>query len=196
MPRFNIRPSDGLISKISSLHLTILRILVLLSVIGISIYIFTIRAQAEKLSVYGYPGIFLISILANATIILPAPGIAIVFAMGGVFNPFFVGVVAGAGAAIGEISGYLAGFSGQTVIQNIKIYNRIKSWMQNYGSFTILLLAAIPNPFFDFAGMAAGALKMPIQKFIFWCVIGKVIKMLIFAYTGAYSINWLSGLMK
>jgi uncharacterized membrane protein YdjX (TVP38/TMEM64 family) len=196
MSRFNIRPSDGLISKISSLHLTILRILVLLSVIGISIYIFTIRAQAEKLSVYGYPGIFLISILANATIILPAPGIAIVFAMGGVFNPFFVGVVAGAGAAIGEISGYLAGFSGQTVIQNIKIYNRIKSWMQNYGSFTILLLAAIPNPFFDFAGMAAGALKMPIQKFIFWCVIGKIIKMLIFAYTGAYSINWLSGLMK
>jgi membrane protein DedA with SNARE-associated domain len=59
-----------------------------------------------------------------------------------------------------------------------------------------LILAALPNPFFDLAGMAAGALKMPIQKFIFWCVIGKIIKMLFFAYTGAYSINWLSGFIK
>lgn len=183
-------------TTISGLRLTILRIFALLAVIGLSVYIFSIRAQAEKMATYGYPGIFIISILANATILLPAPGIAVVFAMGSVFNPFFVGIVAGAGAAIGEISGYVAGFSGQGVIENIKLYNRINSWMRSYGAFTILLLAAIPNPFFDLAGMAAGALKMPIQKFVFWCVIGKIIKMLIFAYTGAYSINWLSGFMK
>jgi len=148
------------------------------------------------MAAYGYPGIFIISILANATILLPAPGIAVVFAMGSVFNPFFVGIVAGAGAAIGEISGYVAGFSGQGVIENIKLYNRINSWMRSYGAFTIFILAALPNPFFDLAGMAAGVLKMPVQKFIFWCVIGKIIKMLFFAYTGAYSINWLSGFMK
>jgi membrane protein YqaA with SNARE-associated domain len=183
-------------TTISGLGLTILRIFALIAVIGLSIYIFSIRAQAEKISAYGYPGIFIISILANATILLPAPGIAVVFAMGSVFNPFYVGIVAGAGAAIGEISGYVAGFSGQGVIENIKLYNRINNWMRSYGAFTILILAALPNPFFDLAGMAAGALKMPIQKFIFWCVIGKIIKMLFFAYTGAYSINWLSGFMK
>ena len=188
--------SNTKLVKKSSLRLNILRILALLAVIGISVYIFTIRDQAERLSAYGYPGIFIISILANATILLPAPGVAVVFAMGSVFNPFFVGVVAGTGAAIGEISAYMAGFSGQGVIENIKLYDRVTSWMQHYGAFTILLLAAIPNPFFDLAGMAAGALKMPVQKFVFWCVIGKIIKMLIFAYTGAYSLNWLSGFMK
>jgi uncharacterized membrane protein YdjX (TVP38/TMEM64 family) len=188
--------SNAKLVKKSSLRLNILRILALLAVIGISVYIFTIRDQAERLSAYGYPGIFIISILANATILLPAPGVAVVFAMGSVFNPFFVGVVAGTGAAIGEISAYMAGFSGQGVIENIKLYDRVTSWMQHYGAFTILLLAAIPNPFFDLAGMAAGALKMPVQKFVFWCVIGKIIKMLIFAYTGAYSLNWLSGFMK
>ena len=116
--------------------------------------------------------------------------------MGSVFNPFIVGVVAGLGAAIGELSGFVAGFSGQAVVENIKLYNQISTWMQRYGALTILFLAAVPNPFFDLAGIAAGALKMPLQKFIFWCVIGKVIKMLIFAYTGAYSLNWLSGFMK
>ncbi|MGA7194314.1 MAG: VTT domain-containing protein [Anaerolineales bacterium] len=180
----------------STIALNILRVLVLLLVIGISVYIFMIRDQAAKFAEYGYPGIFLISILANATILLPAPGIAIVFAMGGVFNPLIVGLVAGAGAAIGELSGYLAGFSGQGVAEHTKIYERINGWMQRYGMLTIFVLAAIPNPFFDLAGMSAGALKMPLQKFLIACVLGKIIKMWIFAYAGAYSINWLINIMK
>ena len=170
--------------------------LVLLIVVGISFYIFEIRAQAAKFAVYGYPGIFLISILANATILLPAPGIAIVFAMGGVFNPFMVGLAAGAGAAIGELSGYMAGFSGQAIAEHTKIYERIQDWMQKYGMLTIFVLAAIPNPFFDLAGMAAGTLKMPLYKFLLACLLGKIIKMWIFAYAGAYSINWLINIMK
>ncbi len=164
----------------------------LLAVIAISVYIFLIRDQAQRYAAYGYPGIFIISFLANATVLLPAPGVAIIFAMGSVFNPLFVGIVAGVGSAIGEISGYMAGFSGQGIVEHIQLYNRITGWMQRYGPLTIFVLAAVPNPFFDLAGMAAGALKMPIQKFLLWCVLGKIIKMLIFAYAGAYSINWLS----
>jgi len=182
--------------KHSNLGLNILRVLVLLIVIGISVYIFMIRDQAEKYAIYGYPGIFLISILANATILLPAPGFAIIFAMGGVFNPLIVGLVAGAGAAIGELSGYMAGFSGQVVAEKTKVYRRIEGWMQGYGMLTIFILAAIPNPFFDLAGMSAGALKMPLHKFMIACLLGKIVKMWIFAYAGAYSITWLVGIMK
>ena len=116
--------------------------------------------------------------------------------MGGVFNPLIVGIVAGAGAAIGELSGYMAGFSGQTVAERTKIYGRIEGWMQRYGMLTIFVLAAIPNPFFDLAGMSAGALKMPLHKFLIACLFGKIIKMLIFAYAGAYSISWLFNIMK
>ncbi len=180
----------------STVALNLLRVFVLLIVIGISVYIYTIRDQAAKFAAYGYPGIFLISVLANATILIPAPGIAIVFAMGGVFNPLVVGLVAGTGAAIGELSGYMAGFSGQPVAEKTKIYQRIESWMQRYGMLTIFVLAAIPNPFFDLAGMSAGALKMPLYKFLLACLPGKIIKMWIFAYAGAYSINWLINIMK
>ncbi|HUI87820.1 MAG TPA: VTT domain-containing protein [Anaerolineales bacterium] len=182
--------------KISNFGSIILRVMILLTVIGISAYIFMIRDQAAKFALYGYPGIFLISILANGTILLPAPGIAIVFAMGGVFNPLIVGLVAGAGAAIGELSGYLAGFSGQVVAERTTVYRRIERWMQGYGPLTIFILAAIPNPFFDLAGMAAGVLKMPLHRFFVACLLGKIIKMLIFAYAGAYSINWLFDTMK
>lgn len=169
--------------------LTIARVLALVVVIGISVFVYSIRDQVEEFAIYGYPGIFVISFLANATVLLPAPGIAVVFAMGAIFNPILVGLAAGAGGALGELSGYLAGFSGQAVIERTDIYERMVLWMKRNGNLTVLLLAAIPNPFFDLTGIAAGALKMPIPRFLFWCFIGITIKMTVFAFLGSVSLT-------
>ena len=176
----------------SERRLAILRVLALLVVIAISVSVFLLRDKAQELAKYGYIGIFLLSILANATIILPAPGFAIVFAMGSVFNPFAVALAAGAGAAIGELTGYLAGFSGQAVIEDTKGYDRVYNWMHSNRSLSFLAifgLAAIPNPFFDFAGIAAGALRFPVWQFLFWSFLGKTVKMLFFAYAGYVSFD-------
>lgn len=170
------------------------RVIALLAVIGISVYIFSIRDQAQELARYGYPGIFLLSILANATVLLPAPGVLFVFAMGAVFHPIGVALAAGAGAALGELSGYLAGFSGQAVVERVGAYQRLREWMENnprWVSVTILVLAFIPNPLFDLGGITAGTLKMPVARFLFWCWVGKTLKMLLFAYAGASSLRWL-----
>ncbi|MCI0522013.1 MAG: VTT domain-containing protein [Chloroflexi bacterium] len=163
----------------------IFRILALLAVLALSIFIYTIRDRAEQLAIYGYPGIFLLAFLSYATVLLPAPGVAVVFTMGAVFNPLAVALAAGAGAALGEISGYLAGFSGQTVIQRAPLYNRLNDWMRKNGPLSVLLLSAVPNPFFDLAGVIAGALKMPLRSFLFFCWLGETLKMLFFAYVGA-----------
>jgi membrane protein YqaA with SNARE-associated domain len=177
---------------------TLLRILGLLAVVAISVWVFSIRNQTDELVAWGYPGIFIISFLANATVILPAPGVAVVFAMGGtgIFNPLLVGLVAGVGSGLGELSGYLAGYSGQAVVERGGVYDKIHPYIEKYGPATIFVLAAIPNPFFDFGGMAAGVLKMPVRTFLLWCILGKIVKMLMFAYAGAYSIDWLLSFMK
>jgi membrane protein DedA with SNARE-associated domain len=47
------------------------------------------------------------------------------------------------------------------------------------------VLSAIPNPFFDLAGVAAGALKMPPKRFLLWCWIGETLKMMMFALAGS-----------
>jgi membrane protein YqaA with SNARE-associated domain len=177
-----------------SRRLTILRLLALLAVIGITIFIFAIRDRAEQLAAYGYPGIFFLSLLANATVILPAPGLAITFAMGAVFHPFGVALAAASGATLGELTGYMAGFSGQAVIENAQMYRRLLDWTRRYGGLTIIALAAIPNPLFDLAGAAAGALRMPVGLFLLYTWIGKIIKMGLFAYAGAASIGWLNTL--
>jgi membrane protein DedA with SNARE-associated domain len=180
----------------SGAALAVLRVAVLLLVVGVSLYIFSVRAEAGKWASYGYAGIFVISVLANATVLLPAPGIALVFALGGVLSPPLVSLAAGAGAAVGELSAYGAGFSGQAVFERTSLYERLVAWMRKYGALTTFVLAAVPNPFFDLAGMAAGAMRMPLRKFFLWCLAGKIVKMLIFAYSGAYAGGWLSNIMK
>jgi membrane protein DedA with SNARE-associated domain len=167
----------------------IARIASILVVVALSVYIFSIRDRASEFAVYGYPGIFLLSFMAYATVLLPAPGIALIFSLGAVLNPFAVGLAAGAGAALGEISGYMVGFSGQAIIEKASIYARLMQWMKLNGILTVLLLSAIPNPFFDLAGAAAGASRMPMKKFLFWCWIGETIKMTFFAFTGAFSLS-------
>ncbi len=175
----------------ASLRLQLLRAAALLFVVALTVAIYVFRDQARQLTHFGYPGVFLLSLLAYATIILPAPGLAVVFTLSGVFDPLGVGLAAGAGAALGELSGYLAGFSGQAVIENRRIFDRFVGWMNRYGPVTITALAIIPSPFFDLAGIAAGALKMPVWRFLLWVWVGQTIKMLIVAYAGAYSIDWI-----
>jgi uncharacterized membrane protein YdjX (TVP38/TMEM64 family) len=160
-----------------------------LFVIALTVVLVIYREQIQALKAYGYPGIFLFSILANATILVPVPGVVFTSAMGAVFNPFWVSIAAGAGAALGELSGYLAGFSGQAVVENTERYQRVVGWMEKYGNVTILVLAFIPNPLFDLAGMVAGILKMPIWKFLIYCVVGKILKMMMFAYAGDWAFN-------
>lgn len=183
-------------SRRSSLLTNLLRILALAAVIAITVYVYEIRDHIRSFAAYGYPGIFLIALLANATVFLPAPGVAVVFAMGSIFHPMGVALAAGTGGALGELSGYLAGFSGQAVIERTKVYERIGPWVAKYGGWAILAFAAIPNPFFDVAGVAAGVSKMPLWRFLLFCWIGQVIKMSLFAFAGAYSITWLSGLLR
>jgi membrane protein YqaA with SNARE-associated domain len=153
-------------------------------VIVLTAFLVINRDEISKLSALGYPGIFIASLLSSATLILPAPGVLFTAAMGAVFNPFWVAIAAGLGAALGELTGYIAGYGGQAVVENQAFYERVVGWMRRYGDLTILVLAIIPNPAFDVAGIAAGMLRMPAWRFLLWCVIGKIIKMMAFAYGG------------
>ncbi len=162
----------------------ILSILALVFVIALTLFLFFYRNRIHELEALGYPGIFLVSLLSNASLILPVPGVLFTSAMGAIFNPFWVAIAAGAGSALGELSGYLAGYSGRRVVSRSQLNERLKNWMRRYGDVTVLVLAIVPNPLFDVAGILAGGLKMPLWRFLLWCWLGKTIKMLLFAYGG------------
>jgi len=172
------------------------RALALLLVIIISAAILIYRDRLAGLGKYGYPGLFLINMFSSATLILPVPGLALAFAAGGSFSPLLVGLATGSGSTIGELTGYLAGFSGRGVVENQAQYERIRGWMRRYGLWIIFLLSLVPNPLFDIAGITAGALQIRVWKFLLVTWAGKVLKSALVAYAGAGTITLLEPLIK
>ena len=96
-----------------------------------------------------------------------------------------VGLAGGAGAAIGELTGYLAGYSGQTIIKRQKVYTRIEQWVKKWGTLTIFLISVVPF-FFDLAGIAAGVIRFPVWKFLIACWLGRTILYIVIALAGAH----------
>lgn len=167
---------------------TAFRLLVVAAVLAISGIIFALRDRFVELAALGYGGIFVVSLLSSATIILPAPSLALVFAMGSALPPLLVGLAAGIGEALGELTGYAAGFGGRAVIEEERTYERLKEWMERRGGITIFVLSVIPNPLFDLAGIAAGTLRYPLWRFFVICWAGKSIKTTAVAFAGSWSL--------
>lgn len=172
------------------------RVLVIGLVLAVSVAIYGLRDRFVELAALGYAGIFLVSLLGNATIILPAPSLALVFAMGTALPPLLVGLAAGIGEALGELTGYAAGFAGRAVIEDHKTYQRLAAWMQRRGGITVFVLSLIPNPFFDLAGIAAGTLRYPIWRFLLACWLGKTIKTTLVAWAGSQSLALVEQLLR
>ena len=164
----------------------ILTVVAIFVAIGAALYF---RDHLQELEQYGYAAVFLVGLVSNATIIFPVPGLAVSSVMGSVFNPWIVGLVGGVGQALGELTGYMAGYSGQMLVDNNPTHDRLMRWMQRHGTLTIFILAVTPNPVADVGGMTAGALRFPLWKFLASCTAGKIVKNVIFALAGYYGIE-------
>ncbi len=168
-----------------------------LSVVLVFALIITAVLLRDRLPHYqsiGYVGIFVLSFLGSASILVPVPGIAAVCAgaspgLLGLF-PLWVAILASVAEAIGELSGYLLGFSGRGFAENVRIYPRVERWMQRQGWLALLLASSVPNPFFDFIGIAAGTLRYPVLQFLVAVWAGKLIKSMIIAYACFYGMGW------
>lgn len=151
----------------------------------------------QALKGYGYLGAFFISILGGATIIIPVPMLAVVFALGGVLTPYWVGVAAGLGETVGAVTIYMTGHGGGAALSNIKygkvqaIYSRLMHWMERRGSWTLFVLSAVLNPFFYPAALAAGALRFGLRRYFLICLAGKLIKGITVAYAGYWGLRGL-----
>ncbi len=167
-----------------------LPLLALLLVIAITVGIFyfykNYPGRVDQLKSYGYLGAFIISLTFNATLILPTGNILILSVLGAVLpSAIVVGLVGGAGAAIGEITGYMAGYSGRGLAERSKVYNRVEGWMRRWGALTIFIMSVVPFVF-DLAGIAAGVLRFPFWKFFLLCWLGRTILYIVVALAGAW----------
>ncbi len=150
----------------------------------------------------GYPGIFLANFLGTATVFVPVPGLTaagqalIVVGSQTLWTPGVV--IAGAsGMTLAESTAYLAGAVGRGVAEErpMPLKGRFGRWlrraagwvdwlMARYGFTTLLVLSAVPNPLFEFAGITAGAVRMKFWRFLLAVAIGKTTRVIILVIVG------------
>ncbi len=135
---------------------------------------------------WGYPGVFLTTLLASATVIFPSPTLVAPLIAGTFLPPVLVGLVAGLGAALGEVTGYLVGYGASALAARSRYYGLIRRFVERFGLLAVLVLAFIPNPLFDLAGIAAGATRISYGRFLVVCFLGKTARFILLAYMGRW----------
>ena len=154
-------------------------------IIAISVGLFFYGRDPDRLvelEKYRYFGAFLISLIGNASVLLPGIVLPILTAIGidyyrlygDITGPLVIGLVGAAGAAVGELVGYTAGYTGRNMVHAGKRYERIQGWVRRWGSPGIFIFSLLPL-FFDLVGLVAGATRFPLWKFLLLCWLGRTI---------------------
>jgi membrane protein YqaA with SNARE-associated domain len=146
----------------------------------------------------GYGGMWIVSFVAAGSIILPVPGpaaVCIAAAPDLGLNPLAIGIISASAEALGEMTGYIAGLSGRSLLERNKHYPRMHSLLIRRGGIMLFFGGVIPNPLFDFLGIAAGSIGYPIKKFLAVVFVAKAIKSTGIAYACLWGIDWIQGFL-
>ena len=159
---------------------------------------FALDLGADDVERWGYAGLFGVSLLRAASVVLPIPGSGMTFAAGGFLDsawgipaPVLVGVVAGFAESLGEFTGYGAGMGGMQMLSKRNIYRRTKDWMKRRAFVTVFAMSLMPSLLFDVAGLVAGATRVPVRVFYPAMLMGKMLRGIAMATAGFYGIGLL-----
>ena len=135
---------------------------------------------------YGYLGVFVVALLANASVFVPIPYPGLIARLATELNVLGVALLGAAGSAVGETTGFLVGRAGKRAVDQTRFYRWLQRQLRTpWRAFAVLfLLSAPPNPFFDVAGLTAGSLGVPFPIFAAATFTGRIVRMLILAGLG------------
>jgi len=178
-------------------------VLLLALLVAMAVLPWLMGGNQHDLEALGYPGLFIANFLGTATLFVPLPGLtaagqALMVTMAETHNPWLVAAAGGSGMTLAETTAYAIGRIGRAVReeggQPVKgrwgrALRRVAAFvdrlMLRWGFLTLLVLAAIPNPFFEFAGITAGAVRMNFWRFLLAVAIGKTIRALTLVFVGS-----------
>lgn len=145
---------------------------------------------------YSYAAIFVLSLIASASVFIPTVPLQVgIVALGRTLDPIGVGLAAGIGSGIGELTGYGLGMGGKEMLKSSPKWARWiievqKKMVKKYAGAAIFVLAAIPNPIFDVAGITAGLTGLSVWEFLAYTVAGRIVRYTLLAYLGIWTHTW------
>jgi membrane protein YqaA with SNARE-associated domain len=182
------------------------RLIVLATAIAVAVALpLVLRAHVpdpQAIASAGYAALFVAGFLSGATLVLPMPVLPLVFSSASMFNPGLVTITAAAGMALGMGVTYFMGawvrdhvnWRVATRADRVGLLTRILGgWFSKSCTLCAFVLAAVPNPVYDFAGIIAGSARAPFGGFMLGITLGKLAQTLAVAMSGYYAthIPWL-----
>jgi uncharacterized membrane protein YdjX (TVP38/TMEM64 family) len=149
--------------------------------------------SVEGLATTTYLVVFVITLVSNASIIVPVPifvGIMIAAARAmaeiSPWGPVLIALTASTAGTLGEMTGYYAGYLGKKIVvtEATPGYEKLVGWMKRHGMLAVFLLSLQPILPFDVAGLVSGVSRIPLWKFMLPCWAGKFPKYLVGCYFG------------
>ena len=144
----------------------------LCGLLAMNVAVFMLPIDYRVFGAWAYPGVFIVTFIANAAIALPVPYLPIVGQVARtVDNVPLVVATAALASVLGESVAYAIGRAEKDLFTDHPVYLRLQRLMGRpwRASLALFVLAAPLNPLFDVAGIAAGALGIPYRTF-FWSV--------------------------
>lgn len=179
-------------------------IIVIVAIVAILaiIYIFISNPQLvyDLVLNYGVVGLFVATVIGNATIMFPVPVDILIFLSAqvdffhlGLLTPLLLGLILGIASTIGESTSYVVGYYGTESLEQMNknefsMLNEAKKRINKHGGIIVFLGSFTPFPM-DIVGLAAGILKYDYKKFFAFCYLGKALRAVIILYAGYYSIT-------
>jgi membrane protein YqaA with SNARE-associated domain len=139
---------------------------------------------------WGYLAGFFINLLGTAAIVVPVPGLAGVMVMATQLDPILLGIAAGIGGTFGELTGYWLGAQGRQDFSNNRFYTLGAATMNRGGGGLLFAFGLLPFLPVDLAGFFAGASNYPMNKFLIYVGLGKVLMSVFILYLTARAFEW------
>jgi len=147
----------------------------------------------------GYWGAFVVTAISNAALIIPIPYGTILFLLGSLgLNPWFLGLIAGLAAALGEVVAYYVGRGAGLLAssehqENFRRINVLITRHPRLVPWLIFFFGTMPIPD-DIILIPLGMIKYPFWKTIIPDALGKLVMTTAMSLAGKYSFTAIQGL--
>jgi len=121
---------------------------------------------------YGILGIFLAALLSHLSIVARGFFLPAFLSLTELYNPIVLGLAAGLGGALGEVTAYCWGLGIRETLNNRGNSDPLPRWAEKYGFLLMLLFASSPLPDTPIV-LLSGSLRLPLRKVVLIQVVGK-----------------------
>ena len=190
--------------------IAILVLMVLILLVGISL---VFRKNIDVLNIvnhYSLVGVLVISVVACSPtgVFVPIPYLLVILTLPGVLAgkwgvvaPVWVGITAAFGATIGQFLSFMIGYGSRNISESLfarisaKAYNKADTWIKKYGSATVFVVSAVPNPVHLPVTVTLGAARFSPSRWFFLSLSGNLVKCLFIAFAGYFSMGFVLRLL-